>query len=54
MHGALLECTGEKETVLMAWLQEVDAFTVRLTPPKLALVFGSLEILVVRSGHRRA
>jgi hypothetical protein len=47
VHGALLECTGEKETVLMTWLQEVEAFTVRLTPPKLALVFGSLEILVV-------
>jgi hypothetical protein len=47
VHGALLECSGDKETVLMAWLQELDAFTVRYTPPKLALVFGCLEILVV-------
>ena len=45
--GSLLECSGEKEVVLMAWLQEADTLSLRRTPPKLLLVFGCLEVLVV-------
>jgi hypothetical protein len=45
--GSPLELSDEKEVVLMAWLQEVEAMVVRNTPPKLALVFGCHELLVV-------
>src|SRR5262249_15913072 len=47
LAGELLECTAEKEAVLISWLQEVDTTAIRRTPPKLLLVFGSLDILVV-------
>lgn len=44
--GSPIELSDEKEAVLMAWLQEVEAMVVRTTPPKLALVFGCHELLV--------
>lgn len=47
LRGALLDCTPEKEAVLMLWMQEVETARVRRTPPKLLLVFGCLEVLVV-------
>jgi hypothetical protein len=47
LAGELLECTPEKEALLISWLQEVETTAIRKTPPKLLLVFGSLDILVV-------
>lgn len=47
VQGSLLECSGDKEVVLMAWLQEADTIQLRRTPPKLLLLFGCLEVLVV-------
>lgn len=47
ISGSPVELSEEKEAVLMAWLQEVEALVVRATPPKLALAFGCHELLVV-------
>ena len=47
VQGSLIECAGDKEVVLMAWLQEADSIALRRTPPKLLLLFGCLEVLVV-------
>lgn len=47
VSGSPVELTDEKQAVLMAWLQEVEAVVVRTTPPKLALAFGCHELLVL-------
>jgi hypothetical protein len=47
ISGSPFELSDEKQAVLMAWLQEVEARVVRPTPPKLALAFGCHELLVV-------
>ncbi len=47
ISGAPIECTPEKEALLMAWIQESDDSEMRPTPPKLLMLFGCLDILVV-------
>ncbi|MCC6667294.1 MAG: hypothetical protein IT375_26340 [Polyangiaceae bacterium] len=45
--GSPVELSDDKQAVLMAWMQEVETRVVRSTPPKLALAFGSHELLVI-------
>lgn len=47
VSGELLECTPDKEALLMLWMQEPLVPCIRQTPPKLLLVFGCLEVLIV-------
>lgn len=47
VSGELLECTPDKEALLMLWMQEPLYPCIRQTPPKLLLVFGCLEVLLV-------